>query len=92
MSFMAYELVSNPDIQQKLYEEVQEMNNELNGNKISYEQIQSLKYLDQVVSETLRKWPAAPVKIQIIFKSFFYSIGFSSGYRSSLRQRLRSED
>lgn len=70
MSFMAHELVSNPDIQQKLYEEVVEMNDRLDGSKITYEQIQSMKYLDQVVSETLRKWPAAPVRSHSHFKLF----------------------
>jgi cytochrome P450 family 9 len=62
MSFVAYELACNPEVQQKLYEEIWEMNNEIGGKKINYEQIQSLKYLDQVLSETLRKWPAAPVR------------------------------
>lgn len=62
MSFLAYELMCNTDIQQKLYEEIQEMNQELDGNKITYEKIQGMKYLDQVVSEVLRKWPAAGVR------------------------------
>lgn len=61
MSFVAYELACNPEIQQKLFEEIIEMNNEIDGKKINYDQIQSMKYLDQVVSEVLRKWPAAPV-------------------------------
>lgn len=62
MGFLAYELVVNPEIQQKLYEEIRKMNDTLDGRKITYEQIQSLKYLDQVLSETLRKWPPAPVR------------------------------
>lgn len=62
MSFLAYELVCNPEIQQKLYDEVREMNDALDGKKITYEKIQGMKYLDQAVSETLRKWPAAPVR------------------------------
>ena len=65
MSFMAYELVCNPDIQQKLFDEVQAMNDELDGKKITYEQIQGLKYLDQVISETLRKWPISAVIIVV---------------------------
>lgn len=67
MSFMAYELVCNPDIQQKLYDEIIEMNNSLDGKKISYEQLQGMKYLDQTVSETLRKWPAALVRLSLSF-------------------------
>ena len=61
MGFMAYELTRDPDIQKKLFEEIEEMERELNGETISYDQIQGLKYLDQVVCETLRLWPAAPV-------------------------------
>ena len=37
------------------------MNDSLDGKTINYDQIQGMKYLDQVVCETLRKWPAAPV-------------------------------
>jgi len=59
MSFLAYELMCNPDIQQKLYEEIRDTEKELEGKKISYERLQGMKYLDQVVSETLRKWPVA---------------------------------
>lgn len=63
MNFLAYELLANPEIQQKLYEEILEMNTKLDGAKLSYDDIQSMKYLDQVVSETLRMWPSTPVKL-----------------------------
>lgn len=62
MSFMAHEIAVNPDVQAKLLEEIEAMEAELAGNTISYEQIQGLKYMDQVVCETLRKWPAAAVR------------------------------
>lgn len=58
---MGHELAANPDVQQKLYEEIVEMNERLDGKTINYEQIQGMKYMDQVVCETMRKWPAAPV-------------------------------
>lgn len=61
MSFMAYELMKNPEVQKKLYEEIREMDRKLAGKRISYEQIQGMKYLDQTISEALRKWPAVPV-------------------------------
>ena len=44
MSFMVYELVCNPVIQHKLFDEILEMNNELDDKKISYEQIQGLNF------------------------------------------------
>lgn len=66
MSFMAHELAVNTDVQQKLFEEIQSMNEELDGKDINYEQIQALRYMDQVVCETLRKWPASPVNKTLI--------------------------
>jgi cytochrome P450 family 9 len=55
-SFMAYELALNPDIQKKLQEEIDSVKSKHDG-KIPYDALLSMKYLDQVVSETLRKWP-----------------------------------
>ncbi|XP_017777346.1 PREDICTED: cytochrome P450 9e2-like [Nicrophorus vespilloides] len=55
ISFMALELALNPDIQEKLYEEIERFGD------IDYNKIISMRYLDMVVSETLRKWPSAPV-------------------------------
>ena len=65
MSFMAYELMANQEVQQKLFEEIEEMEKNLDGKPIGYDQIQGMKYMDQVVSETLRKWPAAPVNFAL---------------------------
>ncbi|CAG9808691.1 unnamed protein product [Chironomus riparius] len=70
MSFVAYELACNPDIQQRLYEEILQTVNEIDNQKINYEQLQSMKYLDQVISETLRKWPAAPITDRLCTKDF----------------------
>ena len=62
MSFLGYELSANPEVQQKLYEEILATEAELDGQTINYEQIQKLKYMDQVICEIMRKWPAAPVR------------------------------
>lgn len=56
LSFISYELAINPDLQDKLYEEVAEMAATLNGEKITYEQLHKMKYLDMVISETFRLW------------------------------------
>lgn len=53
--FTLYELAINPDIQKKLLIEINESFEENNG-KLSYEQVQKMKYLDMVVSESNRKW------------------------------------
>lgn len=54
---MAYELACNPDIQQKLYDEINDVHQELAGAPLTYESVQKMRYMDMVVSETLRRWP-----------------------------------
>lgn len=61
MTFVAYELALNPDIQSKVHGEIDEVNQNLDGGLLTYDTLQKMKYLDMVVSETLRKWPPAPV-------------------------------
>ena len=56
MSLMSYELAVNPDVQDKLLLEVDEALGTCN-DKITYEVLLGLKYMDMVVSECLRKWP-----------------------------------
>lgn len=70
MTFLAYELMVNPEAQKKLQDEIDELNERLDGKKVNYEQIQSMKYMDQVVCETLRKWPAAPMVDRLCVKDY----------------------
>ncbi|KAF5288093.1 hypothetical protein FQA39_LY15518 [Lamprigera yunnana] len=56
MSFMAYELALNSDVQKKLQNEIDETLTNCQG-KLTYEALYKMKYMDMVVSETLRKWP-----------------------------------
>lgn len=58
ISFLAYELMVNPDCQIKLQNEIDEMNAKVDGKPVNYNQIQGMKYMDQVVCEVLRKWPS----------------------------------
>ncbi|KAJ3665307.1 hypothetical protein Zmor_000807 [Zophobas morio] len=57
-SFVGYELAINPQIQQKLRQEISKTHKTY-GDNITYEQLLDIKYLDMVVAETLRKWPQA---------------------------------
>lgn len=59
LTFAAYELTLNQDIQGRLIREVDELTLKLNGEIVTYEQLSDLKYLDMIISETLRKWPAS---------------------------------
>lgn len=58
MSFMAYELAVNIVIQNRLRKEIEDTLEECEGI-ITYEALLKMKYMDMVVSETLRKWPSA---------------------------------
>jgi cytochrome P450 family 9 len=55
---ISFELARNPEVQQTLIDEVDEMLENLNGKTISYDQLNSMKFLEMVVNETLRKWPS----------------------------------
>ncbi|KAH8267111.1 hypothetical protein KR018_005956 [Drosophila ironensis] len=56
-----YELLQNPDIQERLYEEAKEIQESLNGGALTYDAVQKMTYMDMVVSESLRKWTIAAV-------------------------------
>ncbi|XP_017777284.1 PREDICTED: cytochrome P450 9e2-like [Nicrophorus vespilloides] len=60
LSFMANELAINVDVQEKLQEEIDDVMAKSN-RKPTYENVLGMKYLDMVVSETLRKWPPSPI-------------------------------
>ncbi|GJQ77433.1 hypothetical protein Trydic_g20831 [Trypoxylus dichotomus] len=69
MCFMGYELAVQPDIQKKLQDEIDETLRECNG-KLTYEALMKMKYMDMVICETLRKWPAAVGTDRVCSKPF----------------------
>ena len=69
MGFVAHELALNPEIQEKLRNKVDTlMENE--GSDISYEIDLKMKYMDIVISETLRKYPPIAVIERLCVKSY----------------------
>lgn len=54
---MAHELACNPEIQEKLYDEIVAIEQQLDGKPVTYEVIKDFKYMEMIVSETLRLWP-----------------------------------
>ncbi|XP_044738022.1 cytochrome P450 9e2-like [Chrysoperla carnea] len=73
MCFVAYELALNPDIQQRCYDEIHEILESTDG-KLSYDAVQKIKYLDMVISETLRKWPPAVATDRVCTKPYTLNV------------------
>ncbi|XP_028165227.1 cytochrome P450 6B7-like [Ostrinia nubilalis] len=60
MSFLFYELALNPDIQDRIYQEVCKVYEKYNG-QLTYESLKEMPYLDMVLDETLRKHSVAGI-------------------------------
>ena len=60
MSFASYVLATNPDIQEKLYQEIKEAQGKNGGSSFDYDTINNLEYLDNFVSEALRLYTPIP--------------------------------
>lgn len=57
LSFAAYELALNPDIQDRLIAEIDEITTQ--KGELNYDAVTEMKYLANVISEVLRKYPQA---------------------------------
>lgn len=75
MQALSWELAFNHDVQNKLTDEIDGMMEMLSGRKISYEELNSMKYLDMVVSEALRKWPSFRVTSRECTKDYVMNDG-----------------
>ncbi|XP_074040534.1 cytochrome P450 9e2-like isoform X2 [Leptinotarsa decemlineata] len=69
MCFMSYELAVNPDIQAKLRKEIEDTLSGC-GKEITYEALLKMKYMDMVMSESLRKWPNAVATDRVCTKPY----------------------
>lgn len=76
-----WELVMNQDVQQTLIEEVDEMLESLDGKEISYDELNQMKYLEMVVNETLRKWPAFRVTPRYCEKDYVLKTEDGKSYK-----------
>jgi cytochrome P450 family 9 len=68
--FLGHELAMNPDIQSKLIQEIDDLNESLEGEDPTYENIQKMEYMDMVISEVLRKWPPVAILDRMCTKEF----------------------
>ncbi|XP_018404187.1 PREDICTED: cytochrome P450 9e2-like [Cyphomyrmex costatus] len=69
MSFAAHEIAVNPDIQEKLQNEIDKILENTNGQP-SYEAINGMKYLNAVINEALRKYPVQLLTDRLCVKDF----------------------
>ncbi len=60
LSFATYALLNNPDVLEKCYAEVDRVLGSDLSVKPTYQQVNQLTYVAQVLKETLRLWPTAP--------------------------------
>lgn len=81
--FAAMEIAANGEIQRKLYNEIKSVHDQLAGQPLTYELLQSMKYMDQVVCETLRRWSIAPFSDRIVNKP--YTIELNNGKKINLK-------
>nr|ACE75187.1 cytochrome P450 [Glyptapanteles flavicoxis] len=69
MSFAAHEISVNPEIQKNLHEEIDGVLEKSDGDP-SYEAINGMQYLEAVVYEALRLYPAAVAVDRVCTKNF----------------------
>lgn len=61
ISFILYNLAKYPDVQQKVFEEVQNVLGDDVGKAVTMQDLNNLRYLELVIKETLRMYPSAPL-------------------------------
>lgn len=83
LTFMGHELTINPDVQEKLYQEILETKNNLGDGPLTYDVLSKMKYLDMVVSETLRIWNPTVLSDRIVTKPYILKI--SDGHSIQLK-------
>ncbi|KAL7026334.1 hypothetical protein ACKWTF_013867 [Chironomus riparius] len=69
ITFCTYELALNQDIQDRLRNEIEEILIKYNG-ELTYDAIAEMKYLDMVLSETLRRYPVIDTHLRKSVKEY----------------------
>ncbi|XP_053679513.1 probable cytochrome P450 9f2 [Anopheles nili] len=75
LTFLAYELTVNREVQDRLYEEIRATSESLGGGPLTYDAVQGMQYMDMVVSEALRMWPPAPSTDRLCVRDYVVDDG-----------------
>jgi cytochrome P450 family 6 len=73
ISYTLFELAKQPSLQKKVRDEIA---NVIGKENLTYEHISEMKYLNQVVSETLRLYPPVPIIDRVSVEDYQVSIYF----------------
>lgn len=69
LGFAIYEMARNPDIQERLYEEIMDVLAKYDG-KFTFDALQEMDYLDMVIHETMRLNVVAPLISRLCTKEY----------------------
>lgn len=70
MALCLYELSKNPTLQRKVQREIDSVLEKRGSKEIDFEMMSELKYLENCIDETLRKYPPAPFLIRECGKTY----------------------
>jgi cytochrome P450 family 6 len=86
LTYCLYELSLNKDYQERLRNEIKEVL-EKHDNNVTYEAITEMTYMDQVLDETLRKYPPAPL-VQRICKADYKVPGTNFTWKANTNIKI----
>lgn len=69
LAFAIYEMARNPEIQERLYEEINEVLAR-HDNQFTFEALQEMEYLECIIHETMRLNVVAPLISKVCTKAY----------------------
>ncbi|KAH9509389.1 hypothetical protein Btru_045775 [Bulinus truncatus] len=69
LQMVLYLLAKHPDVQERVVQEIQE---NVSAESPTYDELGHLKYMEQVINETLRLYPPAPIVSRVAAETWHY--------------------